>query len=165
MMRVLHCASVSWFNPRFPPLGTNYPTVSLHQSWSLYGSTGISTSYPSTMPFGLILGPDLPWEDEPSPGILGHSTVKFLTLLSLLMPAFSLVCSPPLLSIWLQPNIHCSSTNLHYCKFPSFGSKFEPRYIVGASSLDQWAITHSLNEWLLLSQHPGCLSDNTSFYT
>jgi len=35
--------------------------------------------------------------------------------------------------------------------------------IVGAASLDQWAITHSLNEWLLLSQHPGCLSNATSF--
>ena len=70
------------------------------------------------MPFGLILGPDLPWEDEPSPGILGHSTAKFLTLLSLLMPAFSLVYSPPPLSVWLHPNIHCSSTDLHFIANP-----------------------------------------------
>ena len=26
-------------------------------------------------------------------------------------------------------------------------------------------ITHSLNEWLLLSQHPGCLRISTSFST
>ena len=39
----------------------------------------------------LDLGPDLPWGDEPSPGILRLSTGKILTYLSLLMPAFSLV--------------------------------------------------------------------------
>ena len=72
------------------------------------------------MPFGLILGPDLPWEDEPSPGILGHSTAKFLTLLSLLMPAFSLVCSPPLLSVWLQP-AYIAPLPMVLLPFPSFG--------------------------------------------
>ena len=67
------------------------------------GGTGISTSYPSTTPFGLALGPDLLWVDEPSPENLGHSMVVFLTPLSLLMPAFSLVCSPLSLTIQLQP--------------------------------------------------------------
>ena len=28
-----------------------------------HSGTGISTSYPSTTPFGLALGPDLPWEE------------------------------------------------------------------------------------------------------
>ena len=37
--------------------------------------------------------------------------------------------------------------------------------IFRAISLDQWAVTHSLNEWLLLSQHPGCLRKITSFST
>ena len=49
----------------------------------------------------LGLGPDLPWEDEPSPGNLRLSMLKILTSVSLLMPAFSLLCSPPLLSVWL----------------------------------------------------------------
>ena len=49
----------------------------------------------------LGLGPDLPWEDEPSPGNLRLSMGRILTFLSLLMPAFSLLCSPPLLSVWL----------------------------------------------------------------
>ena len=49
------------------------------------------TCYPSTTPFGLALGPDLPWADEPSPGILRFSAARILTLLSLLIPAFSLV--------------------------------------------------------------------------
>ena len=39
----------------------------------------------------LGLGPDLPRVDEPSSGNLRHSTAKILTLLSLLMPAFSLL--------------------------------------------------------------------------
>ena len=29
--------------------------------------------------------------------------------------------------------------------------------IFGAGTLGQWAVTHSLNAWLLLGQHPGCL--------
>src|SRR2546429_8643783 len=37
--------------------------------------------------------------------------------------------------------------------------------ILGATSLDWWAITHSLKEWLLLSQPPSRLSKITSFAT
>lgn len=57
--------------------------------------TGISTRCPSTTPVGLALGPDSPWEDEPSPGTLGQSADTFLTCHSLLMPAFSLATPPP----------------------------------------------------------------------
>ena len=70
---------------------------------NLFGSTGISTSCPSSTPFGLDLGPDLPRADEPSPGNLRLSTGEFLAPLSLLMPAFSLQYSPPLLPVWLPP--------------------------------------------------------------
>ena len=58
------------------------------------GGTGFSTCCPSATPFGLALGPDLPWADEPSPGNLRLSTAEFLAPLSLLMPAFSLLYSP-----------------------------------------------------------------------
>ena len=58
------------------------------------GSTGLSTCCPSPTPLGLGLGPDFPWADEPSPGYLRLSTVKILTLLSLLIPAFSLLFRP-----------------------------------------------------------------------
>jgi hypothetical protein len=44
-----------------------------------YGGTGISTCCPSTTPFGLALGPDLPWADEPSPGTLRLSADQILT--------------------------------------------------------------------------------------
>ena len=60
----------------------------------------LSIAYDSTV---LGLGPDLPWEDEPSPGNLRLSMVRILTSLSLLMPAFSLLYSPPLLTVWLLP--------------------------------------------------------------
>ncbi len=94
--------SASLLGHNFPSLWSNYPSVSLHRQTS-FGSTGISTSWSSSTPFGLDLVPDLPWEDEPSPGNLRLSTAWFLAMLSLLMPAFSLVYSPPLLSVWLLP--------------------------------------------------------------
>ena len=65
--------------------------------------TRISTGYPSTTPVGLALGPDSPWEDELDPGTLHHSAGKILTCHSLLMPAFSLACSPHPLTIVLHP--------------------------------------------------------------
>ena len=67
------------------------------------GGTGISTSCPSPTTFVLGLGPDLPWADEPSPGNLGLSTCKFLAYISLLIPAFSLLHRPQLLTVLLQP--------------------------------------------------------------
>ena len=66
-------------------------------------STGISTCCPSTTSFDLALGPDLPRADQLYPGNLGYSAVRILTLLSLLIPAFSLLKSPQLLSVLLRP--------------------------------------------------------------
>ena len=45
------------------------------------GGTGFSTSCPSPTPFGLGLGPGLPWADEPSPGNLRFSADRILTCL------------------------------------------------------------------------------------
>ena len=121
--------------------------------------------YPSATPFGLALGPDLPWADEPSPGNLRLSTARILTLLSLLIPAFSLLLRPAVLSVNLRPTTECSSTtHILLYEFAISVNSIAP-VIFRATSLDQWAITHSLNEWLLLSQHPGCLGISTSFST
>ena len=68
-------------------------------SFKNFGSAGILTCYPSATPFGLTLGPDLPWADEPSPGNLRFSAAQILTVLSLLIPAFSLVFRPLLFSV------------------------------------------------------------------
>ena len=67
-----------------------------------FGGYGISTVCASTTPFGLALAPGLPWEDEPSPGNLSHTVDQILTDLSLLMPAFSLLSAPAVLTIDLQ---------------------------------------------------------------
>ena len=94
--------------PRFPST-----TVSL-AFFKYIGGAGISTCCPSDTPFGLSLGPDLPWADEPSPGNLRLSMAWILTMLSLLIPAFSLLSRPAVLSIYLRPTIECSSTTHDY---------------------------------------------------
>ena len=67
----------------------------------LYNSTGISTCCPSTTSLDLALGPDLPRADQLYSGNLRYSAGRILTFLSLLIPAFSLLNSPPLLTVWL----------------------------------------------------------------
>ena len=106
-------------------------------SFKYFSSAGISTCYPSATLFSLTLGPDLPWADEPSPGNLRLSTAKILTLLSLLIPTFSLLLRPQLLSVLLQPTIECSSTTytLQYKSAISVHS-LAP-VIFRATSLDQ----------------------------
>ena len=49
-----------------------------HPSLARHG-TGMLTRCPSTTPFGLALGPDLPSADEPSGGTLGVSGLGILT--------------------------------------------------------------------------------------
>ena len=87
-------------------------TILLCQCVTHKGGTGISTCCPSPTIFVLGLGPDLPWADEPSPGNLGLSTCVFLARISLLIPAFSLLCRPRLLSIPLLP--------AHYAPLPLY---------------------------------------------
>ena len=71
------------------------------QCFCSQGGAGISTCCPSPTTIVLGLGPDLPWADEPSPGNLGLSTAMFPAWLSLLIPAFSLVYCPHVLSVLL----------------------------------------------------------------
>ena len=77
-------------------LSSRVPTVLLHDS------TGISTCCPSTTSFDLALGPDLPRADQLYSGNLRYSAGRILTFLSLLIPAFSLLNSPLLLSVQLR---------------------------------------------------------------
>ena len=100
-------------------------------------SAEILICYPSATPFGLALGPDLPWADEPSPGNLRLSTAKILTLLSLLIPAFSLLSRPAVLSVYLRPTIECSSTtHIFLYEFAISVNSLAP-VIFRATSLDQ----------------------------
>ena len=79
------------------PLSARVPTV------LSYHSTGISTCCPSATTLVLTLGPDLPRADQLYPGNLGYSATRIPTLFSLLIPAFSLPCSPQLLTVLLHP--------------------------------------------------------------
>ena len=87
--------------------------ILLCQRFTLIGGAGISTCSPSPTTIVLGLGPDLPWADEPSPGNLGLSTCRFLACISLLIPAFSLLCRPRLLPVPLQPTYY-APLPLHY---------------------------------------------------
>ena len=89
----------TWTGPTISPLGLSFcVTASLNRLRRYRNINLLSIAYDSLV---LGLGPDLPWADEPSPGNLRLSMVGIRTPLSLLMPAFSLLCSPPLLSVWL----------------------------------------------------------------
>ena len=122
---VLHYLPSLRLGRAFPSARLNYPSVSPLHTASV-GGTGFSTRCPSPTPFGLGLGPDLPWADEPSPGNLRLSTGRFLASLSLLMPAFSLLCSPPPLSVRLLP-AYIAPLPMQLLASPSFGVRFEPR--------------------------------------
>ena len=77
-------------------LSTRVPTV------LLYRGTGISTCCPSVTSFDLALGPDLPRADQLYSGNLRYSAGRIPTFLSLLIPAFSLLKSPQLLTVLLR---------------------------------------------------------------
>ena len=96
------------------------PSVLLLKS---FGGYGISTVCASTTPFGLALAPGLPWADEPTPGNLRFSAITILTQFSLLIPAFSLLCSPSVLPIRLHP---AENAPLPSRRILSFGYMLSP---------------------------------------
>lgn len=100
-------------------LSTRVPTV------LLYRSTGISTCCPSATALALALGPDLPRADQLYPGNLRYSATRIPTLFSLLIPAFSLQCSPQLLTVLLLPAFNAPLPMT--MSFLSFGVVFQPR--------------------------------------
>ena len=106
-----------YFHSR-PMLSFRVPTV------LSYRSTGISTCCPSATTLVLALGPDLPRADQLYSGNLGYSAIRILTLFSLLIPAFSLPCSPQLLTVLLLP---ACNAPLPTFRFLSFGGAFQPR--------------------------------------
>ena len=59
----------------------------------------------------LGLGPDSPWDDWRCPGTLRPSVWMVLTSMTLLIPAFALVCAPPVLAVGLLGCTQRSPTN------------------------------------------------------
>ena len=109
----------------------------IHQGRTHTG-TGISTRCPSTTPVGLALGPDSPWADWPGPGTLGLPAGKVLTCL-IATHACILTPTPS------TTRSLCGFTGCRTLPYPTrtsshcrgFGGVLEPRYIIGAQSLDQ----------------------------
>ena len=121
MTGVLHSLPALRLGRTFPSVRSDYPSVSLlHLITRRWYRT---TCCPSSTPFGLDLGPDLPWADEPSPGNLRLSTGRFLASLSLLMPAFSLPYSPLPLPVQLLP-VCIAPLPIRSLVSPSFGVRF-----------------------------------------
>ena len=109
------------------PLGRAFPSARSHYlSVSLlrinFGSTGISTRCPSSTPFGLDLGPDLPWADEPltlggrtfprkpqtfDGGVSRSALATYAGILSSVLSTTS--------SDMASACTHCSSTDTHSC--------------------------------------------------
>ena len=114
--------------------------ILLCQCFTSIGGTGISTCSPSPTTFVLGLGPDLPWADEPSPGNLGLSTCRFLACISLLIPAFSLLHRPRLLSVPLLP--------VHYAPLPLTLKREPEASVVCFSPVTSSAHNHSTSELL-----------------
>ena len=118
----LTCFATLWFAPlhdfplrqgAFPPCRVPRLSRAFHSRVRLsfrvpavliVRGTGISTCCPSTTALALALGPDLPRADQLYPGNLGYSAARTPTLLSLLIPAFSLPGSPRLLTMPLRPS-------------------------------------------------------------
>ena len=109
----------------------------IHQGRAHTG-TGISTRCPSTTPVGLALGPDSPWADWPGPGTLGLSAGKVLTCL---IATHACILTPtPSTTGSLRGFTGCRTLPYptilaDHCR--GFGGVLEPRYIIGAQSLDQ----------------------------
>jgi hypothetical protein len=59
----------------------------------------------------LGLGPDSPWGDWRCPGTLRLTVWMVLTSMTLLIPAFALVCAPPVLAVGLPGGTPRSPTN------------------------------------------------------
>lgn len=122
------------------PKGSDHPPFGWLAEWIHQGrphtGTGISTRCPSTTPVGLALGPDSPWEDWPGPGTLGLSAGKVLTCL---IATHACILAPtPSTTRSLCGFTGCRTLPypiLTYCR--GFGGVLEPRYIIGAQSLDQ----------------------------
>ena len=131
-----HADFPTWLLPRLYTafhsvlmLSTCVPTV------LSYRSTGISTCCPSATPLGLALGPDFPRADQLYPGNLGYSAVRILTLLSLLIPAFSLLKSPQLLTVLLRSFKNAPLPMYFY--IPKLRCCVSAPDIFGAGPLDQ----------------------------
>ena len=112
----------------------------------------------------LGLGPDLPWDDDRCPGILMLSVGRILTVLfathtNILTSHKSTVSSKTTSALWERSPTPCTmytaTASVPYLSPDNLRRRVSRP--VSYYALFEW--------WLLLSQHPGCLGDPTSFST
>jgi len=131
------------------------------------GGAGIFTCCPSSTPFGLDLGSPDPGRTNLPQETLGFRRTSFSLVFSLLLPGFSLLPRPVVLTVHLHPIAARFPTT------PSYRSKTESvasvpglvPIIVGARQRRPVSYYALFKWWLPLSQHPGCLCHRTSFVT
>ncbi len=96
-------------------------TLRLPIDQTIMGGTGILTRLPSTTPFGLALGSDLPWAELPSPGNLRFSAKELLTPFIATHPC--IITSTRSSSRFRPPSTHVerSPTALHQLRYSTRG--------------------------------------------
>ena len=134
------------------PLSLRVPTV------LSYRSTGISTCCPSATTLVLALGPDLPRADQLYSGNLGYSAARIPTLLSLLIPAFSLLSGPHPLTVMLRspknaplPTLTGSAASV-WCFSPGHFRRRTSRP-VSYYALFEWMAASEPTSWLSSRPH------------
>ena len=134
------------------PLSLRVPTI------LSYRSTGISTCCPSATTLVLALGPDLPRADQLYSGNLGYSAWRILTSISLLIPAFSLLNTPHLLTVMLRspknaplPTLTGSAASV-WCFSPGHFRRRTSRP-VSYYALFEWMAASEPTSWLSSKSH------------
>ena len=114
---------------------------------------------------GLALGPTNLQKTNCTAETLGFRWTGFAPVFALLMPASSLVCSPPLLTLRLQPAINAPLPTRVNSDSHASVDGLSPRTLSAQNHIRPVSCYALFKWWLLLSQHPGCLRKFTSFYT
>src|SRR5205085_10416269 len=100
--RVCLCLALPGGSPSCPFEGFMFPTASPLGSLTTGSGAGFSYLLAIAYDYDVLgLGPDSPWDDWRCPGTLRLSVWVVLTPMTLLIPAFALVCAPPVFAIRL----------------------------------------------------------------
>ena len=119
--RICLCYLPRRLRPPIPTEGCAYLPASPLQSNAFHGGTGLLTRFPSTTPFGLALGPTYPGRIPLPQETLGLRRSNFSSEFMLLMPAYSLLIPPNMLSHLLLRPTECSPTEYKFIHSRSFG--------------------------------------------
>ena len=169
-MMPYHALALAWFffqlstPERLPPESNiRSPIAFFVPRYRSKVSTGIFTCFPSTTPFGLILGPDSPSLDEPTEGTLRFSGHWILTNVCVTQADILTSALSTPASSMLHPRRNAplpTSISMSH----SFGRPLSPVHFRRNNALpvSYYAL---FKGWLLLSKPPGCLSIVTSFST